>query len=73
MTEANEALKVLDGIEENDKAKFAKAWYSNKGTKSFGFVKDYSEKIIAGKTISQQVQENYFIRTCGALFKLLLD
>ena len=62
VNEAKEALSTFEALEEEDKVKFAKAFYSNKGTKTFGFVKDYSEKMKSSKTSEQSVNENYFTR-----------
>ena len=62
VNEAKEALSTFEALEEEDKVKFAKAFYSNKGTKTFGFVKDYSEKMKSSKTSEQSVSENYFTR-----------
>ena len=62
VNEAQEALSTFEALEEEDKVKFAKAFYSNKGTKTFGFVKDYSEKMKSSKTSEQTVNENYFTR-----------
>ena len=60
--EAKAGLNTFNELEEQDKAQFAKAFYSNKGTKTFGFIKDYSEKIKASKTVTQNMEENYMTR-----------
>ena len=61
--QAQEAVRTYDALEELDKVKFAKAFYNNKGAKTFGFIKDYSEKISAHKKLTQAMEENYFTRT----------
>ncbi len=63
VAEAHEALETMASLDERDKTEFAKAFYSNKGTKDFGFVKDYTQKVTAVKKVSQDLEENYFTRT----------
>ena len=62
VSQAQEALSTFEALEGEDQVKFAKAFYSNKGAKTFGFVKDYSEKMKSSKTSEQSVNENYFTR-----------
>ena len=59
---AKEALATYDRLGNDDQVQFAKAFFSNKGNKTFGFVKDYSEKIQASKIVAEEVQENYYTR-----------
>ena len=63
--QASQAMATYDQLQESDKVQFAKAFYSSKGTKSFGFIKDYSEKVMASKTVVESFEENYFTRTTG--------
>ena len=62
VAQAQDALDTFDKLEEPDKIQFAKAFYSNKGTKTFGFIKDYSEKVLASKVVTQKLEENYMTR-----------
>ena len=65
LQQASQAMATYDQLQESDKVQFAKAFYSSKGTKSFGFIKDYTEKVMASKTINESLKENYFTRTTG--------
>ena len=62
VTQAKEALATYDSLQCEDQTAFAKAFFSNKGNKHFGFVKDYTEKVSAAKKITRSIQENYFTR-----------
>ena len=62
ITQAKEALATYDSLQCEDQTAFAKAFFSNKGSKQFGFVKDYTEKFSAAKKVTQSIQENYFTR-----------
>ncbi len=82
VAEAKNALQTFQDLDDVGKLEFAKAFYSNKGTKSFGFVKDYSEKAHSSKTVKETIEENYMTRTdvvdcrmssCRAHFEKFLD
>ncbi len=80
--QAKLALATMKKLDETGKLDFAKAFYSNKCSKNFGFVKDYSERVIASKTVTEKIEENYMTRTsvgncfmssCRAHLRKLLD
>ena len=60
--EAKEAVSTFDRLGHEDQTEFAKAFFSNKGNKTFGFIKDYTEKIKHAKTSTEEILENYFTR-----------
>ena len=60
--EAKEAVRTFDRLGSEDQTEFAKAFFSNKGNKTFGFIKDYTEKIKHAKTSTEEILENYFTR-----------
>ena len=62
VVQAKEALETWDGLPTADQTAFAASFFSNKGTKNFGFIKDYTEKARASKEVTQVVDENYFTR-----------
>ena len=63
VTQAKEAVDTFDNLGDDDKKSFAKAFFSNKGNKTFGFIKEYTEKVSAKKTVSEGFKENYYTRT----------
>ena len=61
--EATQAVQTMNQLPDKEKLDFAKAFFSAKQTKDFGFLKDYVEKVTARKQEHEQVKENYFTRT----------
>ena len=64
--EAKKATEVYRELGPEDKTLFAKAFFTNKGTKTFGFIRDYTEKITAKKSVREHIAENYFTRIVHA-------
>ena len=62
--EAEQALATLSVLDEGEKVQFAKAFQANKATKSFGFIREYSEKVTAAKSVKEGVNEKYMSRIC---------
>jgi len=60
---AKEALATFSALDEGEKVGFAQAFAANKSTKSFGFIRDYSEKVKATKSVTEVVKEKYMTRT----------
>ena len=61
--EAQTALNTYSLLDEEDKIGFAKAFYNSKSSKSFGFIRDYTEKVSAVKKVNEKLNENYMTRT----------
>ena len=61
--EARDAVATMQKLGDKDKVDFAKAFFSAKQTKDFGFLKDYNQKIGAKRLDGEKVLENYFTRT----------
>ena len=61
--EATQAVQTMNKLPDKEKLDFAKAFFSAKQTKDFGFLKDYNEKVTAKKVEHEQVNENYYTRT----------
>ncbi len=61
--EAKVAEQTFAALEMDDKTAFARTFYGNKGTKNFGFVRDYQEKVSATKEVTEEIGENYYTRT----------
>ena len=61
--EATQAVQTMNQLPDEEKVNFAKAFFSAKQTKDFGFLKDYVEKVTAKKVEKEVVLENYFART----------
>ena len=60
--QAQQALETYDQLDTPDKTAFAKAFFSNKGGKKIGFIKDYAEELQSGKKVKEKVGENYYTR-----------
>lgn len=60
---AKEAVETYTELTDEDKTLFAKTFYDNKATKSFGFVRDFQQKRTAHKMVSENIHENYMTRT----------
>jgi hypothetical protein len=70
--EAEEACTTYDRLDEQDKLQFAKAFCSNKHSKSFGFVKEYTEKVLASKKVCEKLEENYFTRISNTFCRKII-
>ena len=60
--EAATAVSTFEQLGFQEKAEFARSFHSNKNSKNFGFVKEYSERLTATKSTTEACQENYFTR-----------
>ncbi len=63
IAQAKVAEKTFAALDTADRTAFAKTFYSNKGSKNFGFVRDYQEKVSFAKSVTEQIGENYYTRT----------
>ena len=67
--DAQDALDTYQELEDDEKKDFVQAFKTNKGSKNFGWVKDFSDRLASRKTTKEEVLEKYMTRiSLGGLF-----